>query len=92
VIFIEENGEDRTQAPYGLEPDPAGESGEGMSDYARVLEAVAALIAADYSVEPLGATLEFWMVDGEVLSDGDLIAKAARLGRVDLPRSRVAKP
>ncbi|MEE7448771.1 hypothetical protein MRF4_13675 [Methylobacterium radiotolerans] len=63
-----------------------------MSDRARVLEAVAALIAADHSVEPLGATLEFWMVDGEVLRDGDLIAKAARLGSVVLFSSRVAKP
>lgn len=46
-------------------------------------EAATALIAAAHSVEPTGDDLGLWRVDGRLLTDGDLVALALRLGLMD---------
>ena len=48
-------------------------------------EAVTALTAAGREVEPTGDDLAFWLVDGEEMTDGDLLALAFRLGLMDGP-------
>ncbi|WCS27755.1 hypothetical protein LOK46_13325 [Methylobacterium sp. NMS14P] len=48
-----------------------------------IQEAVEALTAAGHLVEPLGDDFAFWIVDGQGLSDGDLLDMAQRLGLMD---------
>jgi hypothetical protein len=55
-----------------------------MSDgHDPIREAVAALRARGYTVEPWTGGLPYWLVDGETLTDGDLLALAVRVGLVD---------
>ncbi len=48
-----------------------------------IREAVAALRARGHTVEPLGSDFAFWIVDGQGISGGDLLALAVRLGLMD---------
>ena len=53
----------------------------GMSDDTDlVLEAVAVLRACGYIVEPWSNDFPYWLVDGETVTDGELLALAHRLG------------
>jgi hypothetical protein len=57
-----------------------------MSDDADpVLEAVAALRARGRTVEPWSDASALWLVNGESLTDSDLLALAIRLGLMDSP-------
>ncbi|WP_182179385.1 hypothetical protein [Methylobacterium radiotolerans] len=55
-----------------------------MSDgHDPIREAVAALRARGHTVEPWTGGLPYWLVDGETLTDGDLLALAVRVGLMD---------
>lgn len=46
-------------------------------------EAIAALRARGHTVEPWTGGLPYWLVDGETLTDGGLLALAVRVGLMD---------
>lgn len=48
-----------------------------------ILEAVAALRLRGHVVEPWSRRYPLWLVDGETLTDGDLLAIAVRVGLMD---------
>lgn len=48
-----------------------------------ILEAVEALRLRGHTVEPWAVEFDAWLVDGETLTDGDLLALAVRLGLMD---------
>jgi hypothetical protein len=50
-----------------------------------ILEAVAALPACGHIVESWSNDLPYWRVDGEALTNGELLALALRLGLMDSP-------
>ena len=52
------------------------------ADVDPVLEAVAALRACGYIVEPWSNVFLYWLVDGEAMTDGELLALAHRLGLI----------
>lgn len=61
-----------------------------MSDgYDPIREAVAALRACGHTVEPWTGGLPYWLVDGETLTDGDLLAPAVRLGLLGSTTTRL---
>ena len=52
-----------------------------MSDgHDLIREDVAALRTRGHTVEPWTGGLPYWLVDGETLTDGDLLALAVRVG------------
>ena len=52
----------------------------------QVLEAVRVLIAKGRRVEPYGEDLLLWLVDGQSLTDHEIVAFALRLGLMDEPK------
>jgi hypothetical protein len=61
-----------------------------------VLEAVEALKASGRAVRPWPEDILFWLVDGmvwqvdgQMLTDGDLMALAIRLGLMDAPTTKL---
>lgn len=52
-------------------------------DHDPIQEAADALIAYGSDVQPMGDDFAFWIVDGKVLTDGELMALAVRLGLMD---------
>ncbi len=55
-----------------------------MSDgHDPIREAVAALCARGHTVELWTGGLPYWLVDGETLTDGDLLPLAMRAGLMD---------
>jgi hypothetical protein len=48
-----------------------------------IREAVAALRARGHTVEPWGDNYMLWLVDGQSLTVGELLALAVRLGLMD---------
>jgi hypothetical protein len=50
-----------------------------------VLEAVEALRAGGHTVEPWGDDFMLWLVDGQTLTEMELLALAMRLGLMDSP-------
>lgn len=50
-----------------------------------LFEAVDALRARGLKVEPWSKSYPLWLVDGETLTDSDLLALAIRLGLMDPP-------
>lgn len=55
-----------------------------MSDgHDPIREAVVALRARGHTIEPWPGGLPYWLVDGETLTDGDLLALAVRVGLMD---------
>ncbi len=48
-----------------------------------IREAVAVLRARGHTVVPWTGGLPYWLVDGETLTDGDLLALAVRVGLID---------
>jgi hypothetical protein len=50
-----------------------------------VLEAVEALKLRGHTVEPWGDDFMLWLVDGQSLTSGELLALAVRLGLMDSP-------
>ena len=56
-----------------------------MSGHDAITEAAEALIACNHKVEPLGDDFAFWIVDGKLLTDSELVALATRLGLMDSP-------
>ncbi|XYD08363.1 hypothetical protein R1A27_25685 [Methylobacterium sp. NMS12] len=47
------------------------------------MEAVCALRACGHTAEPWSGKLPCWLVDGETLTDGNLLAHAVRLRLMD---------
>lgn len=61
-----------------------------MSDsHDPILEAVEALKLRGHAVVPWGDDFEAWLVDGETLTDGELMALALRLGLMELTTTRL---
>ncbi|GAN52331.1 hypothetical protein ACXR8U_07300 [Methylobacterium radiotolerans] len=61
-----------------------------MSDgHNLIREAVAALRARGHNVEPWTGSLPYRLVDGETLTDGDLLALAVRVGLMDSTSTRL---
>lgn len=58
-------------------------------DHDAIQEAADALILAGYDVQPWGDDLSMWLVNGETVSDGDLLALAIRLGLMDPTTTRL---
>ncbi|MBN6822855.1 hypothetical protein JRF84_25150 [Methylobacterium organophilum] len=58
-------------------------------DHDAITEAADALIAAGYDLKPWGDDLSLWLVDGESLTDGELMAKAIRNGLMEPPSDRL---
>jgi len=58
-------------------------------DHDAIQEAADALILAGYDVKPWGDDLSMWLVNGETVSDGDLMALAIRLGLMDPTTTRL---
>ncbi|QGY05482.1 hypothetical protein MMSR116_29020 [Methylobacterium mesophilicum SR1.6/6] len=56
-----------------------------MGDIDPILEAVEALRLLGKTVEPWSDDFALWLVDGETLTDSDLLALAIRLGVMDSP-------
>ncbi|GJE14714.1 hypothetical protein FOHLNKBM_5789 [Methylobacterium longum] len=50
-----------------------------------LFEAVLALRACGYTVEPWSADYPLWLVDGETFTDGAVIVLALRLGLMEGP-------
>ncbi|SFS86938.1 hypothetical protein [Methylobacterium sp. yr668] len=48
-----------------------------------IQKAVDALRARGHTVEPWTGGLPYWLVDGETLTDGDLLALAVRVNLMD---------
>ena len=51
-----------------------------------LVEAVQALRASGYAVEPWSSGYPLWLVDGEMFTDGAVIVLALRLGLIDRPK------
>lgn len=51
----------------------------------QIFEAADALRAHGLKVKPWSKSYPLWLVDGETLTDGDIIALAVRLGLMDSP-------
>jgi hypothetical protein len=60
-----------------------------MSDHDPIQEAADALIAYGCDVQPMGDDFAFWIVDGKVLTDGELMALALRNGLMEPPSTRL---
>lgn len=60
-----------------------------MTEHDAIQEAADALILAGYDVKPWGDDLSMWLVNGETVSDGDLLALAIRLGLMESPSTRL---
>ena len=56
-----------------------------LDDADSIQEAVEALKASGRIVEPWADDIMLWLVDGEMLTDGELLALAIRLGLMDSP-------
>ena len=54
-----------------------------------IQEAVDALRARGHTVEPWTGSLPYWLVDGETLTDSDLLALTVRVGLVDSTSTRL---
>lgn len=61
-----------------------------MSDgHDPILEAVEALKLRGHKVEPWGDEFDAWLVDGDTLTDGELMALAVRLGHMESTTTRL---
>lgn len=54
-----------------------------------IFDAVDALLDAGHVVQPWGADLGIWLVNGETLTDQAIVALAAQLGLIKAPSPRV---
>ena len=50
-----------------------------------ILEAAEALKLHGYQIEPWGGENKLWLVNGEMLTTGEMMALAMRLGLMDSP-------
>jgi hypothetical protein len=48
-----------------------------------IIEAVEALRVRGHTVEPWSHNFPYWLVDGETLTEGELLALAVQLGLLD---------
>lgn len=61
-----------------------------MSDgHDPILEAVEALKLRGHKVEPWGEEFDAWLVDGDTLTEGEMMALAVRLGLMDSTSDRL---
>lgn len=61
-----------------------------MSDgHDPILEAVEALKLRGHKVEPWGKEFDAWLVDGDTLTDGEMMALALRLGLMESTTTRL---
>ena len=58
-------------------------------DHDPVLEAAEALKLRGHTVEPWGDDFMLWLVDGQSLTEGELIALAVRLGFMEATTTRL---